>query len=84
MYSLRHAGGTDGYKLFALTARTGARAWDEGLLPNDFLVHAEDHGVPQTRHRVFVICVRSDLAATLPDPCLPYLEPERGTVSLRT
>ena len=83
MHSLRHAGRTDGYKLFALSARTSACSWDEGLEPNDFLVHAEDHGVPQSRHRVFVICVRNDLAATLPDACLPCLEPEHDTVSVK-
>ena len=83
MHSLRHAGGRSGYKLFALSARTSGCSWGEGLEPNDFLVHAEDHGVPQSRHRVFVICVRSDLAATLPDACLPRLEPERGTVSVK-
>ena len=83
MHSLRQAGGTNGYKLFALNARTSACSWGEGLEPKDFLVHAEDHGVPQSRHRVFVICVRSDLAAMLPDACLPRLEPERGTVSVK-
>ena len=83
MHSLRHAGGRSGYKLFALSARTSGCSWGEGLEPNDFLVHAEDHGVPQSRHRVFVICVRSDLAATLPDACLPRLEPERGMVSVK-
>ena len=83
MHSLRHAGGTSGYKLFALSARTSGCSWGEGLEPNDFLVHAEDHGVPQSRHRVFVICVRNDLAATLPDACLPHLEPECGTVSVK-
>ena len=83
MHSLRHAGGENGYKLFALSARTSACSWGEGLEPNDFLVHAEDHGVPQSRHRVFVICVRNDLAATLPDSCLPRLEPRRGTVSVK-
>ena len=83
MHSLRHAGDRNGYKLFALSAHTGACSWDEGLIPTDFLVHAEDHGVPQSRHRVFVICVRSDLAATLPDEFLPCLEPEHGTVSVK-
>ena len=74
IHSLRHAGGADSYRLFALAAPSGVSPWDDGLSPNDFLVHAEHHGVPQSRHRVFVICVRSDLAATLPDDCLPRLE----------
>ena len=83
MRSLRDAGGRNGYKLFALGSRARTCSWGEGLEPHDFLVHAEDHGVPQTRHRVFVICVRRDLAATLPDSCLPCLEPAQGTVSVK-
>ena len=83
MHSLRHAGGEDRYQLFALDPRSIARTWDEGLAPKDFLVHAEDHGVPQSRHRVFVICVRRDLADTLPDGCLPPLEPRTDTVSVK-
>ena len=39
--------------------------------------------MPQTRHRVFVVCVRRDLAATLPDANLPRLLPWNGTVSVR-
>lgn len=72
--TLRHAGGTDSYRLFALVAASGDSHWDEGRDPGDFLVHAEDHGVPQSRHRVFVICVRSDLAETLPEKSFPRLE----------
>ena len=72
--TLRHAGGTDSYRLYALAAPSGDCPWDEGWDPGDFLVHAEHHGVPQTRHRVFVICVRSDLADTLPDECFPRLK----------
>ena len=83
MHSLRQAGGPDGYRLFALTSNSGAISWDEGLTPNDFLVRAEEHGVPQSRHRVFVICVRRDLAETLPEEYLPRLEPGEGTVSVK-
>ena len=83
MHSLQHAGGENGYQLFALQSRSDASSWDEGLTPGDFLIHAEEHGVPQTRHRVFVICVRRDLAATLPDGCPPRLEPRDGTVSVK-
>ena len=72
--SLRRAGGAEGYRLFALAAPSGVCPWDEGRDPRDFLVHAENHGVPQSRHRVFVICVRRDLAETLPDDCQPRLE----------
>lgn len=39
--------------------------------PSDFLVKSEQHGVPQTRHRVFIVGIRSDLAI---EP--PQLTPE--------
>ena len=80
--SLRHSGGVDGYRLFALASRSGACSWDASLTQNDFLVHAEEHSVPQSRHRVFVICVRRDLAETLPNEYLPRLERGDDTVSV--
>lgn len=54
---LRTAG--DGYLLLPLTA--------EGNLlddrhPREFVVRAEEHGVPQARHRVIIVGLRSDLA----------------------
>ena len=72
--SLRNAGGKDSYRLFALAAPSGDCPWEEGRNPGDFLLYAEDHGVPQSRHRVFVICVRNDLAESLPEKCFPRLE----------
>ena len=82
IHSLRHAGGMDGYRLFALASRSGTQTWHDGLKPEDFLVQAEEHGVPQTRHRVFVICVRRDVAETLAEAHLPRLEPEGDRVPL--
>lgn len=73
MESLRHAGGTDAYRLYGLTGDQARQSWIEGLEPEDFLVRAEDHGVPQSRHRVFVICIRRDVAKTLPEELLPKL-----------
>ena len=82
MRRLQDAGGRDGYRLFALEPRSGGHHWQDGLQPEDFLVRAEKHGVPQTRHRVFVICVRRDVAETLVEESLPHLEPECDTVPL--
>ena len=79
---LRNTGGLDGYRLFTLASRSGARSWHDGLPPEDFLVNAEAHGVPQARHRVFVICVRADLAVALAEEHLPRLEPEPDMVPL--
>ena len=82
MESLQHAGGKSQYRLYAFTSPFGDRSWDEGLSPKDFLVRAEQYGIPQARHRVFVICVRRDLANNLPKAYLPRLEPAKTTVSL--
>ena len=75
MESLQHAGGIDQYFLFGLTSHLSGKSWHDGLGPEDFLVRAEAHGVPQTRHRVFVVCIRRDIASTLPTELLPKLEP---------
>ena len=47
MEALQHAGGRNRYRLFALAPSTGSRSWNDGLEPKDFLVRAEEHGVPQ-------------------------------------
>lgn len=54
-------GNTDnglGYKLYSLSEdeRPG-----EEVDPRLFLVRAEDYGVPQARHRMFIVGIRSDL-----------------------
>lgn len=83
MRSLGNAGSFGGYRLFALTPRSDACRWGEGLAKDDFLVRAENHGIPQSRHRVIVICVRRDLADALPKERLPTLQVQKDTVSVR-
>ncbi len=60
---LRNAGGTDCYRLFALTP--GSEPSDIFDEPNarDFVVRAEHHGLPQARHRVIVVGLRHSIAA---------------------
>ena len=48
------------------------------LDPGDYLIHAERYGVPQTRHRVILLGVRSDFAHTSPEQLSPFLDPETG------
>ncbi|MDP9967510.1 DNA (cytosine-5)-methyltransferase 1 [Variovorax paradoxus] len=36
------------------------------LAPKDFVIEADDHGVPQSRHRVILFGIRSDVAAATP------------------
>mgnify|MGYP000258649497 FL=1 len=51
------AGAGDGYHLLPLAQPRGA----DPFKGSDFLVRAEDHGVPQARHRVFVVGLRRDI-----------------------
>ena len=81
--SLGDAGGQNSYRLFALASPSGKGSWDEGMSESGFLVRAEEHGVPQSRHRLFVVCVRRELAATLSDKCLPRLEGISQTVAVK-
>ena len=74
MQKLQRGSQSDGYCLFALASRSGAHTWEAGATPKDFLVHAEEHGIPQTRHRVFVVCIRRDIARTLPARLIPRLD----------
>lgn len=54
----------DGYRLFPLTVPA---PFDGLHAPaRDFLVRAEDHGVPQARHRVIIVGIRRDLARREP------------------
>lgn len=57
------------YKLHALAPVNGNLLSVDGLncSPEDFLMKAEQHGIPQTRHRVFILGVRSDIN-TVPRP----------------
>lgn len=52
----------------------------EDLQPQDFIIRAEEHGLPQKRHRVILLGVRSDLAHRIPRRTL---EPSSKPVSVR-
>ena len=82
MDSLMHAGGEDQYRLYPLAFPHAGQSWDDGLNPEDFLVRSEEHGIPQKRHRVFVICIRRDIASALPSSLLPALERREPTPSV--
>lgn len=83
MHTLQSAGGNSRYKLFTLSPETGMRSWSDGLDPRDFLIRSEKHGVPQRRHRVFVVCIRSDIASELPENMFPKLEPQEDSVTVK-
>lgn len=48
------------YKLYSLVTDVD-KADGKEIDPADFLVHAEDHGIPQARHRMFIVGVRDDI-----------------------
>jgi DNA (cytosine-5)-methyltransferase 1 len=54
-----------GYELHSVSgepARDLALGWN----PSSFVVRAECYGIPQTRHRVFIVGVRKDLGVSVP------------------
>ena len=76
MADLRSATGW-GYQLHALAPPRGTRPGDE-IGPSDFVVRAEDYGVPQSRHRVFIVGIRGDIADRLPSHLWPRLRRSRS------
>ena len=60
MDDLRAAGGPDRYELFALSAASPHLPGSQPR-PQDFIVRAEVHGVPQARHRVIIVGLRRDV-----------------------
>jgi len=52
------------YDLMAVKVENGKARLQEAVHPSDFIVRAEEFGIPQRRHRVFIIGIRSDLSAT--------------------
>ncbi|MBL4540856.1 MAG: DNA cytosine methyltransferase [Rhodobacteraceae bacterium] len=50
------------YEMRAIRVADGRASLQEAAQPSDFIVRAEEWGVPQRRHRVIVVGIRSDLA----------------------
>jgi DNA (cytosine-5)-methyltransferase 1 len=61
--------GGGSYRLVPLAPRSGQSFFRQMVHPPsfDFVVQTEDHGIPQSRHRVIVVGVRADVAAGLDD-----------------
>lgn len=55
---LKSAG--EGYVLIPMTSESLPDT--DSLIAKDFLVCSEEHGIPQARHRVFVVGIRKDIA----------------------
>jgi DNA (cytosine-5)-methyltransferase 1 len=50
------------YEMRAIRVADGRAKLQEAAQPSDFIVRAEEFGVPQRRHRVIIVGIRSDLA----------------------
>lgn len=50
------------YEMRAIRLADGRASLQEAAQPSDFIVRAEEFGVPQRRHRVIIVGIRSDLA----------------------
>lgn len=60
---LRAAGGEDAPYVLVSMRPDRQRAVDPD--PADFVIHAERHGIPQARHRLFIVGIRSDIASAV-------------------
>ena len=68
------------YELRAIRVEGGKVSLREATRPSDFVVRAEEFGVPQRRHRVIIVGIRSDLAGKAAGASLAVSERAR-TVS---
>ena len=68
------------YRLVPLVARAEAGLWDSSaFLPSDYVVRAEEHGVPQARHRVIIVGLRDEACGAAPlELSLPKVERARS------
>ena len=83
MHCLRNACGPNSYELFAFAPSKTNLSFDDLLrVPSEFIVRAEEFGIPQTRHRVFIVCVHSEIARRLPLEHVPRLVPQSEKISL--
>ena len=59
--------GNGSYRLVPLAPRSGQTLFGRMVHPPavDFVVRSEDHGIPQSRHRVIIVGIRDDIAASL-------------------
>lgn len=70
---LRSAAGHESYELFALAPGEGHRKGSLTKNAKDYIIRAEEFGIPQARHRVIVVGLRRDLADQLPADAHPRL-----------
>ena len=52
------------YKLFSISRKSPENP--EDIEPEDFVVRSEEYGIPQARHRIIILGIRSDIYAANP------------------
>ena len=65
------------YELRAIRIEDGQASLREAAKPSDFIVRAEDFGVPQRRHRVIIVGLRSDIAAGMVGASIAVSSPKK-------
>lgn len=65
------------YELRAIAVADGQCRLSDAGQPSDFVVRAEELGVPQRRHRVIIIGIRTDMAAQASKKSIPVPEPRQ-------
>lgn len=73
---LKHLEGDTHYEIRSLVVSEDPA----NLEPSDFIIRAEDYGIPQKRHRVILLGIRSDVASDTPRRVLPRAD---GSVTVR-
>jgi len=68
------------YELRAIVVADGHCKLSEARQPSDFVVRADAFGVPQRRHRVIIIGLRTDVAARASKESFPVPEARRPVV----
>lgn len=53
------------YKLFSISHESPEKP--EDINPEDFVVRSEEYGIPQARHRIIILGIRSDICEKKPD-----------------
>ena len=70
------------YELRAISVENGRCRLSAAREPSDFVIRAETFGVPQRRHRVFIIGLRSDLATRASEASVQVPETRRPLVDV--
>lgn len=87
MHDLRDVGDEKNlYTLMPLVQKDDALDLLQVFKPSDFIIRAEQHGVPQARHRVILLGIRKDVAQDLRTGSLTDLQLQRqqGAVSVKS